>query len=331
VIEALLEQDFEPVLAGDGASLELLRREFPELRSYELPSTEVQYPNDPRLLKYKLLLKSGQWLSTVRKEKRCVAEIHKKEGLSGIISDNRFGVRLRDIPSVYMTHQVRVLSGKTSFLTSAIHQKIIAGFDECWIPDDVEDPLAGKLSSPPLGMKRVKFIGNLSRFKYSDQKIKWDVMVLLSGPEPQRSILELRTREALSTYPGKCILVQGRVQGERKEITEGNTTIVNFMLREELETALLQSKMVVARSGYSTVMDLQALRAKVFFMPTPGQYEQEYLAVYLKERGVADFSGQNIFNADMLERGGAYPGFTQKKTSKKDPFGSLFDVFNEGR
>jgi hypothetical protein len=43
------------------------------------------------------------------------------------------------------------------------------------------------------------------------------------------------------------------------------------------------ARMIIARSGYSTIMDLEALGLldKTEFHPTPGQSEQEYLAGWI--------------------------------------------------
>ena len=84
------------------------------------------------------------------------------------------------------------------------------------------------------------------------------------------------------------------------------------MLQSDLQSAINESKLIISRSGYSTIMDLEKLGVKVFFIPTPGQFEQEYLAKYLKSQNIAPFVCQDDFNIKMLEEVKNYKGFTQK-------------------
>lgn len=328
VIDALIKYDFQPILAGDGESLELLRKEFPELKHYQLPSTKVTYSEKGSLLKFKLLSQAPKVMRSAQLEKKRIAEIHKIEKLSGIISDNRFGVRSTEVPSVYMTHQIQVLSGGTSSLTSSYHQKIISKFTECWVPDYESNGLAGKLSNPGNTNLNIKYLGPLSRFDYRSQKKVWDIVAVLSGPQPQRAILEEKIKRELISFSGKSLLIQGTVENEQKVRSERNLTIVNFMLHQELEEAILSAQVIIARSGYSTVMDLEALQSRAFFIPTPGQFEQEYLANHLKERGFSDCSDQESFHLGKLNDQNHFEGFRQKKTSKSKLNRSLFDVFN---
>jgi len=328
VIEALIKYDFQPILAGDGESLELLRKEFPELKYYELPSSEVVYSEKGSLLKFKLLSQAPKIMRSVQLEKNRVDEIHKIEKLSGIIADNRFGMRSDKVPSVYISHQIQVLSGRTSRLTTKYHQQIISKFTECWVPDFESNDLAGELSKPGKRTLNLKYIGPLSRFVYHPQKKVWDILAVLSGPEPQRGILEEKIRKELLSFSGKSLLIQGKVENKQTVRVEGNLTLVNFMLQQELEEAMQQAEVILSRSGYSTVMDLDALQAKAFFIPTPGQFEQEYLASHLKEKGFADYSDQESFHLGKLDNSIHYEGFRHKKTSKNELNRSLFDVFN---
>ncbi len=327
VIRALIKYDFRPILAGDGDSLELLRQEFPELTYYELPSTKVVYTEKGSLLKYKLLSQAPQLIKAVKLEKKRTQEIHKLEKLSGIISDNRFGVRLDDIPSVYITHQLQVMSGATTFLSSQYHRQIINKFKECWVPDFESNELAGKLSQSASGKLVLKYIGPLSRLTCQPQNKRWDIVAILSGPEPQRGILEAKIKEELRSYSGTSLIIQGIVESKQTRRSDRNMTIVNFMLHQELAEAIEQGELILSRSGYSSIMDLYKLGAKAFFIPTPGQFEQRYLAEHLKRKGYSDFSEQTSFHIDKLFNVKNYQGFNHKKTSKNNLNRSLFDVF----
>lgn len=328
IINALLDNNFEPILAGDGPSLELLKKEFPLLTCYELPSYSIKYAIKGRYLKFALLFHAPKILRVVRRERKIIEKIIEKEGVKGIISDNRFGVRSDKIPSVYITHQVNVLSGSSSYITTRLHQSIISKFDECWIPDfEYGESLAGELSHTDKKPTLLKYIGPLSRFSEDNTKKEIDLLVVLSGPEPQRSMLEERLRKQLKGFKGKCVMIKGLVEETQQVQQEDKITMVNFMLSKELERTLHRSNLVISRSGYSSIMDLEAVKAKAFFVPTPGQSEQEYLAKRMKQLGIADFANQDEFKLDQLQTIEGYVGFGHKKTSKTKLKASLFDVF----
>ncbi len=332
IINALLDDGFNPVICSDGDALQLLQKEFPKLKSYELPSYGIHYTKRGNLLKYRLLLDSVKVVKAVKEERQIIEKIVQKENIKGIISDNRFGVRSNKIPSVYLTHQINVLSGSTTVVTSKLHQNIIAKFDECWIPDYKDEPsLAGKLSHFKNTNIQLKYIGPLSRFdapipKKSKEK-KYDLMILLSGPEPQRTILEKQLQSELKSNDKKTILIRGVLSEKQEKIQKNNTVIVNYMLQKELQNTIAESKIIVARSGYSTIMDLDKLNVNAFFIPTPGQFEQEYLAKNLEKQKITPFAFQKDFKISMLSKIEAYTGFLNKKTSNKVDFNTLFDIF----
>ncbi|WP_372746237.1 glycosyltransferase [Lutibacter sp.] len=277
------------------------------------------------MLKFQLLLSIPSIISAVKKEKQLVAEIINKENLVGIISDNRFGVYSSKIPSVYITHQLNVLSGFTTFLTSKIHQKIIKKFTECWVPDvECEQNVSGKLGRLKSHNFTIKYIGVLSRFKKQEIALKYDLTVLLSGPEPQRTLLENKLLSELKNYVGNVLFIRGVLNDNETISVAKNIKIVNYLLANELETALNESNLILARSGYSTIMDLAVLGKKAFFIPTPGQNEQEYLAKLCQLRKIAPFVKQKDFNLKKLEVLEEFEGFKQVETELD--FG-LFQLF----
>jgi UDP-N-acetylglucosamine transferase subunit ALG13 len=124
---------------------------------------------------------------------------------------------------------------------------------------------------------KTKYIGPLSRLKKKLVPKKYDLLVILSGPEPQRGMLEKHLKAEIVKYNGTVIFIEGNVEKEQKITTIGTVIYYNFMNSTELEQAFNESEMVLCRSGYTTIMDLAQLRKK-FLYSTFGQYEQEYLA-----------------------------------------------------
>lgn len=312
IINALLKANYEPVLASDGDALLLVQKEFPLLKSVELPSYNISYPKNGKHLKFKLLLQLPHIISAIKKERKMVAQLVDKENIAGIISDNRFGVYSKKVPSVYVAHQLNVLSGKTTFITSKIHQHFIKKFDECWVPDIEENPnFSGDLGHFKNPGFNLKYLGILSRFQPKQLDIKYDLLLLLSGPEPQRTLLENKLLNELQHFKGKILVVRGVLNNTSEIKAPDNFNIVNYLLANELEDAINQSNVVIARSGYSTVMDLAALGKKAFFIPTPGQFEQEYLAKRLQENSVAPYAKQDEFTAAKLSDITNFSGITK--------------------
>jgi len=265
IINALMDNNFEPILASDGDSLKLLKKEFPELMALELPSYQISYPTKGRDFTLKLLKDSPTILKAIKNEKKRVKQLIKTYHISGIISDNRLGVYNKDVPSAYITHQLQVLSGHVSWLSTKLHASYISKFNACWVPDVAGNPnLSGQLGHPKRLSSKVKYLGPISRFKKLNLETKYDLMVLLSGPEPQRTLLETILFKELKNFDGTVLFVKGIIEDRQVSVRQDRVTIYNFMQSQELEIALNQSKLILSRSGYSTIMDLAKLEKKAF-------------------------------------------------------------------
>jgi len=326
VIRFLLENNFTPVLASDGFALEVLKQEFPELPVVVLPSYHIRYSKYAYFTKVKLLLSLPIIYKAVAQEQKIIKELVSNHRFVGLISDNRFGVCHKELPSVYMTHQLNVFSGLTTWLSSKLHQRIIAKFDVCWVPDaETSKSLAGKLAIISKFKTPIVFLGNLSRLKSKKRKYKYDVLLLLSGPEPQRSIFEAKLLKEFSSFKGKVVLVRGVFNRSGLKNVSKQIKVVNYLNSFELEEFINSSKVVLARSGYSTIMDLAKLNKKAFFIPTPGQAEQRYLARFLEQKKIAPFCKQEQFKLKLLSRIDGYSGFIESYQSGLNP--AILDVF----
>jgi uncharacterized protein (TIGR00661 family) len=326
IIKALEQNNFNPIIASDGVALALLKKEFPHLVSVELTPYDISYAEKGKNFKWKLLAQMPKMFKAVYGERKIVNQIIETHSIDGIISDNRLGVYSRKIPSIFMTHQLNVLSGKTSWLTTKVHSKFISKFDQCWVPDnDSMSNLTGKLGHLKNPLKNLVYIGPLSRFEKKRRKKVFDLMVILSGPEPQRTFLEQKIIEELKFYDGNVVFIKGVVEQNQISSTQGSITFYNFMNSEQLENTFNQSEKVLCRSGYTTVMDLAKLGKKAFFIPTPGQYEQEYLAEKYRIDGIAPSCKQEEFSIDKLMTIENYKGLQNFATEINWEF--LFRLF----
>lgn len=304
IVRQLLIHGYQPVLASSGQALELLKRTFPELAHEELPDYQIKYQKKGSFsLKIAKLIPSI--LKAIKKERQATEDLVKKYAAVGVISDNRFGCRSKKVPSIFITHQIRVLSPVGQRLLRALNKKHINKFDACWIPDfEGDKSLTGKLSKPYKSIKKVEYLGALSRLQPQAPSSTdgFQYLALLSGPEPQRSILEDILKEELKAYSGKSVLIRGVFEGESKLTVEGQLTIQDYALDAELEKLISDSKVVISRSGYSTVMDLCQWGKRAIMIPTPGQTEQEFLSERMDKKGYVPNNAQTTFNLAEAER-----------------------------
>lgn len=328
IIKALQENNFIPIIASDGIALELLRKEFPYLQLLQLPSYQIEYAKNGKNFKWKLLQNCPKMIEAVLEEKKTIKKWIKKYDIDGIISDNRLGVFSQKVPSIFITHQLNVMTGSTTWITSKLHQHIIKKYMECWVPDAEETPnLSGDLGHIKKASFKIKYIGPLSRMNKKETPKIYDLMVILSGPEPQRGLLEEKLKKEMLRYDGKVVFVKGIIEKDQKKEQIENVTYFNFMNSRQLEQTFNESEMVLCRSGYTTIMDLSKLGKKAFFIPTPGQYEQEYLAEKLKKEGLVPYTKQDDFRIENLIEIKNYKGVPQFDSAFD--WKELFEVFEK--
>lgn len=293
IIKELLAQNSDVWLAAENAQQHLLTAEFPELPMLELPGYRIKYSKTKQGLAWKMLKQSLKLKRAINAEHKWLKQIIEKYEIDAVISDNRYGLHHADIPCIFITHQLQIKSpaGKwTEKIFQKRNYKFINRFMECWIPDWAGDNnLAGELSHPALKPKvPIHYIGLLSRLEKKNIEVKQDhLLIILSGPEPQRSILEEKIIDEVSHYNGTATIVRG-LPGETSLIPSTNMIkIYNHLPAEELAIAMQEAAFIICRSGYSSVMDIATLQKKSILIPTPGQTEQEYLAASLLKKGFA--------------------------------------------
>jgi len=295
IINELLAQHANVIIGASGRSLSFLKTEYPTLQCFDFPGYKFSYPDKGSMV-FKMAMQVPTILKGIRDENKTLKKLIKDYSINAIISDNRYGLYSKDIPTVFMTHQVFIqtpsqLNFLNPFLLSK-NQGFIHKFDECWIPDfQGDENLSGELSHKKSLPENYHFIGPLSRFSYSQEtkatEYKYKILVMLSGPEPQRSILENLLLAQLSSLKIKSAVVLGKTELKEQKLFEDHIEVFSHLESEKLEQLIHDSEIIVSRPGYSTVMDLVALNKKAIFIPTPGQTEQEYLSRY--------YSGNQFF------------------------------------
>ncbi len=296
LIKQLTQAGYEVIAATDGASYALLRSSFPAMKMIRLPFCRVRYSRHLPAI-WKIFLSLPCILRSIREEHNKTAAIVEEFAIDLIVSDSRYGVYHPAVPSFLIIHQLqprlpRRFSFLASFLFRFYHRRLLK-FNRLWVPDFADDPtLAGSLSHPSATMpgslkEKILYTGVLSRFMdpeynsaYPVRKI-FTVVVVLSGPEPQRSILEKILVRKLRKKPWQVLFIRGIPWKKQSQTVHGNIQLVSHLPPNLFYTYLKKAEFIISRAGYSTIMDLAAIGKSALLIPTPGQTEQEYLADHL--------------------------------------------------
>lgn len=282
-------------LASNGSSLAFWKREFPDLPHRELPDYAISYAPGPFLLP-KLLCSLPRLFRVRAAEHRLVGSWEGEFDV--VVSDNRFGCCFAEKPSYFLTHQLHLAAPQRLAWGEGLGEKamarLLAPFTEVWIPDREGLGLSGKLGHPrrPETFPPLRWIGPLSRFESppaaeSPWSGPWDVLVLVSGPEPARTGFKDNLRHLLGGLPGRHLVVQGLPHLPTPGLPDATPGVhaAPHLPTPDLAAALRGAARIVTRGGYSTLMDLDALGIldkRCLLIPTPGQTEQEYLARHLE-------------------------------------------------
>jgi len=312
IIRDLVFKGYDVVIAADNEPLSLLRKEFPELEWIKLPGYKVVYSSGT-FMAGAIIKILPSFIHNNMKEHKLIERIIKEKEIDAVISDNRYGLWSNEVPTVLITHQLRVFSFSgfrwaepfvNKFITKALNK-----FSCCWVPD-LGGPLnfSGKLSHFNPFPSKAKYIGPISRFnkntngKYDDIE-PYNLMGIVSGPEPQRTIFEKILIRQFLKDGSRSIIVRGLPGSNNKEFVKDNVTCVNHLPTDKMAYYIKKSNIVVCRAGYSTIMDLTVLdkNKNVILVPTPGQTEQEYLAGRMKSSGYFYSISQDKFSLNRAK------------------------------
>ncbi len=319
IIHEFLTNNYKVIISTSGKQKILLQQEFPNLTFLNLKGYGIEYPKSGSMA-LKMLLQLPKINAKIKEEHRWLAKIIDEHQIDLVVTDNRYGLWSNKVKSILITHQIFVKAPFGGWMIEQILKRHFDNFDEIWIPDiQGENNLSGDLSHKKPLSEKFKFIGLLSRFSNKivtssvppfcgTYREEFDFMAILSGPEPQRTIFEKLVIEQLQKTQLKAVVLRGlpetnvianceernRKQSARiNEIAssvllprnDDRIKIFNHLETNEFLNYLQKSKIVISRSGYSTIMDLTVLGKKAILVPTPGQTEQEYLAKYHFKKG----------------------------------------------
>ncbi len=305
IIKSLQLSGTVVTIACTPALKNIFEKEFTDVHFLPLPGYKIKYSKHKNLFAFSLLTQMPRLFWVLKKEKSWLKKICIQYKFDAVISDNRFGFYHKNIPSVYITHQLYIETGNKilNHWAQKIHYYFINKFSECWVPDAAQTPgLAGKLSHPEkLPKIPLHYLGIYSRFNKMELPKNIDYLFILSGPEPQRSIFEnLILKQVTQFAECKIVLVRGVPIGNEIKNTAENLLVHNHLPAADLAHLIQSAKQVVCRSGYTSLLDLVSLNKSAYLIPTPGQTEQIYLAKYLNGKNGFSFDRQEDFSLQNI-------------------------------
>ena len=303
----LRERNCNVFIGAGEKHLALFRAEMTDVTFIDFPGFSPGYSRVmPQYLS--MLFKTPLLLYHIIREHKRLRRLIREYKIDIIISDNRFGLWNNDIISVYVTHMPRIpLPFPWKALERigvSLHRWIIKRYDYCMIPDLPGDlNLSGKLSHDLKLPENVRYTGIISRFgiigKVTEKSGYRHNTIVLSGPEPQRSILREKLLDVFRNKQVTTVILEGKPENITLERKKGNLVFYSHLAAAEMGEVLRTSDCIISRSGYTTIMDLVFLDCTGLLIPTPGQTEQEYLAEYLSGRGFFSTINQDEINMDI--------------------------------
>ena len=279
IIQYLIQENYKLIIVSDGAALTLLQNEFPGQTFESTQSYGVVYGTTSKDFNLTLAGQIPKFISVIKKEHQQCISLCQHYQVDYIISDNRYGYYHEKIPSAFLCHQLHLRYPDSKIIEKMVNKTYQAyqqKFSKLWVPD-LSPPANISAAMSNLNWKNVNYLGIDSRFEKIDRANKYDYLAILSGPEPQRSLLEAELLSKLNEMSGNFALVRGTTSN-RTIHAETHVQVFDLLTSSELNQLICASKTIICRSGYTSILDLMKLDKNAILIPTPGQAEQIYLA-----------------------------------------------------
>jgi uncharacterized protein (TIGR00661 family) len=311
IMRKLIDEHNTVTTISSGRALELLEKELGENGSYvDVPDYPMLSAENSRLFIIKSMFYWPLILKGIELGHIKLSKVLRKQHCDLIISDSRYDMYCRKIPSLLISHQMRIMNPfRIKLLDSMIElfnllifkRSILSErFTRVLVPDYKENDLSGDLSHNLRIMNRidedyVNYVGVLSDLERMPLKKDIDYLISISGAEPQRTFFEEKLLSQVHELEGTVVLTLGKTEKYTK-VEENNVVTYSFVTKEKREELMNRAKIVICRSGYSTIMDLGVIGTKALLIPTTGQIEQEYLANYHRRKGTFYSVSQDSIN-----------------------------------
>jgi len=276
LIKKLLENNNDVIFAGNTNQCQFIAKEFPSIKTELIAGYNITL-SSKKSTYLQLVFQLKSIVSAIKNENNWVDEFVENNKIDLIISDNRYGFRHKSIHSVFMGHQINI---KAPLFQNSANKKLlkyINQFNSCWIVDDQKLNLAGDLSQPKGLTIPYQYTGLLSRFTVLKVEIKFDYLVIISGPKPENGLF-LKEVENHFLDSSKRIAIVSTVKSKQEY---QNLAYFYAPTTQQLNSLINESDTIISKAGYTTLMELSVLDKKAFLIPTKGQFEQEYLSKHI--------------------------------------------------
>lgn len=307
IIRHLIANNCNVIVACNSDQKLILSNEIADLRFEPLDGYKIRYGKNAWLTALSIILQVPKILTKINRERKWLHRYVQQNRVDLVISDNRYGFVSSKVPSVFITHQLTIRTGlgaTADRFINYLNRSYMGRFTDCWVPDiDSSPSIAGSLSRVPEGrLLNTKYLGALSRFEAcaSSSIKKKFILVILSGPEPQRTLLERLIISQAANTGEQLVLVRGLPTSKDVIATASNITCYNYLPAKKLNQMLCDCELVVSRSGYTSVMDYMKLGVRSILVPTPGQEEQRYLGQHLHRQAMAYSVAQKSFDFNVV-------------------------------
>lgn len=313
IIKYLQASGHKVVFAGNEWQIDFIYKTFPGIESAHLQGYNISYSHSAKGFMPAILRQVPKILYSIRSEHQWLLKLCTKHHFDGIISDNRYGLHHPGISSVIMSHQLQVRTGMGKIsdrIFRKLHYGMLQHFNHCWVVDVAGKPnLGAALAHPGRLPRNAAYMGLLSQFEpAAKQDDGGHLLIMLSGPEPQRSILASILWQQVQHYNGRVVFVEGSNDFVFPAEVPAHIQYHRQLTKEALLPLIEGASMVICRSGYSSLMDLAALHKKAILIPTPGQTEQEYLARHMQHEHLFYTADQAHFNlGTALHEAASFP------------------------
>jgi len=303
VIQLLIDKGAKVIIGADNRPLSFLKQRFPECDFTKFPGFTPTYTRNGSMA-LAMLKSFPKMRKAAHETHKLLQKIIEEKQVDIVISDNRYELSSEQAYCIFVTHQLNIatpgITAPAKPIIQGIVNQYIRKYDELWIPDFEGEPnLSGKLSHiNNMPVNNYLFIGPLSRFSLLKEEPwpeKTGILALVSGPEPQRSVLEELLMGQITANGKKAVILQGKPE-EKTEQQTGNIQLIPHLPDGKMAGLIKSSDVIISRPGYSTIMDMAVLGKKAFFIPTPGQTEQENLAEKFKNEKIFNSAPQKSFN-----------------------------------
>jgi uncharacterized protein (TIGR00661 family) len=297
ILRKLLAEHNELTVISSGRPLQILKDELqePSVEYIDIPDYAPPRGIEPRTFFIGFLLRSPKLQFTIRRELRAVLKLLAKKRYDVILSDTRYGIYHRKIPSFFITNQLRLMNPyrfRTLELGSELYNRFFfKRYCGIIVPDFADqDDLGGDLTHNLrlIDMSKIHYVGPISDFKPRELPQTIDYLISLSGPPLERALFRQTILNQLASLNGNIAITTPehnldskssclirKVQSDARKIN-----VYTYLSRMDRELLLNRAKLLISKIGFTTLSDMAVLRKKALFLPTPGQPEQLYLAQY---------------------------------------------------